>query len=224
MAETLVNARGVSKTYNIPGRQAVEVLHDASCSIEIGDRIALVGSSGSGKSTLLNILGGLESPTSGEIDWPGLGRRSELQPLKIAFVFQSPSLFPPLTVIQNVALPLVLAGRLMQTTERAQRLLLQLGLADLSNKLPEELSGGQAQRVAMARALIVRPKLLIADEPTGQLDTRTSMAFLDIVLDHLEETQSALVVATHDGKVAQRMRQRWTMQHGRLSSRAEEWA
>jgi len=175
------------------------------------------GPSGSGKSTLLALLGGLLSPTHGDISWPALGSRRDLQPLQIAFVFQTPSLFPPLTVLQNVTLPLLLAGQPARSKERAECLLALFGLANLTRKLPEELSGGQAHRVAMVRALMVRPRLLIADEPTGQLDTLTATSLLDRIFDQLAGTEAALLVATHDAKVARRMRTRWTMDHGRLS-------
>ncbi|MBL0373977.1 ATP-binding cassette domain-containing protein [Rhizobium sp. KVB221] len=221
MTEKLVDAYHLAKVYHLPDGETVEVLRDATCSVMPGDRIAVEGPSGSGKSTLLTILGGLVSPSAGEINWPALGKRTDLQPMQIAFVFQSPSLFPPLTVLQNVSLPLLLAGRSTNATARAERLLDVLGLAGLSSKLPEELSGGQAQRVAMARALVVRPKLLIADEPTGQLDTRTAMVLLDVVLDQLAETYSALILATHDGQVSRRMRKRWSMERGRVSTAGE---
>jgi putative ABC transport system ATP-binding protein/lipoprotein-releasing system ATP-binding protein len=183
-----------------------------------GDRIALEGPSGSGKSTLLTILGGLASPTAGDISWPALGDRTDLQPLQVAFVFQTPSLFPPLTVLQNVTLPLILAGRSIQSKERGQHLLDCFGLSSLADKLPEELSGGQAQRVAMVRALAVRPKLLIADEPTGQLDGPATRMFLNAVLEQLEPTPAAFVLATHDGDIARYMSRRWKMDHGRLTT------
>jgi putative ABC transport system ATP-binding protein/lipoprotein-releasing system ATP-binding protein len=221
MTEKLVDAHGLTKTFPVSGNRTVQVLHDASFVVLPGDRIAIEGASGSGKSTLLSILGGLVSPTAGDIAWPALGDRADLQPLQAAFVFQSPSLFPPLTILQNVTLPLVLAGRSVHATERAERLLDLFGLTALSSKLPEEISGGQAQRVAMARALIVRPKLLIADEPTGQLDTKTAMSAIDILVDQLDQTRSALILATHDTKIASRMRSRWTMDHGRLSTSME---
>lgn len=221
MSERLVEAKGLSKAFQSRGGKPIEVLRDASCTIDFGDRIALEGPSGSGKSTLLAILGRLVSPTAGDVTWPALGSKSDLQPLQTAFVFQTPSLFPPLTVLQNITLPLVLAGRTVHSLERAQRLLELFGLASLANKLPEELSGGQAQRVAMARALIARPKLLIADEPTGQLDTQTATSFLDTVLEQLTDTPAALLVATHDAKIAARMRIRWRMDHGQLSTNPE---
>lgn len=221
MVEHVVEAQGLSKHFASRHGEPLEVLRDASCTISLGDRIAVVGPSGSGKSTLLAILGGLIVPTSGDVTWPALGDRRGLQPLQVAFVFQTPSLFPPMTVLQNVTLPLVLAGKVLHSTERAEHLLDLFGLADLANKLPEELSGGQAQRVAMVRALLARPKLLIADEPTGQLDTQTATAFLYTVLEQLADTPAALLMATHDAKVAGRMQTRWRMDHGQLWTGSE---
>jgi len=133
------------------------------------------------------------------------------------FVFQSPSLFPALTAAQNISLPMILAGELSSADRTAALLLDTFGLDELADKLPEELSGGQAQRIAMARALAIGPKLILADEPTGQLDSVTAQLFFDTVLSHLENTGIALVVATHDEAVAARMATRWTMEHGRLT-------
>ena len=134
--------------------------------------------SGSGKSTLLHILGGLETPSSGSVVWPLRGERENLRPGKIAYVFQVPSLIPSLTVLENVALPLVLQ-RDDNATGRALEALTRLELASLAAKLPEELSGGQAQRVAVARALAGHPQLILADEPTGQLDRATAAHLLE---------------------------------------------
>ncbi|UVK47886.1 ABC transporter ATP-binding protein [Mesorhizobium sp. AR07] len=192
------------------------VLRDVDCEIAAGARIALVGPSGSGKTTLLHILGGLDIPTAGAITWPGLGSYEELRPRQIGFVFQSPSLFPALTATQNVGLPMVLVGESGAADRTAAALLQSFGLGELGDKLPEELSGGQSQRIAMARALAVGPKLVLADEPTGQLDSMTAQLFFDAVLDRLDGTDIALVVATHDEAVAARMATRWTMDHGRL--------
>jgi putative ABC transport system ATP-binding protein/lipoprotein-releasing system ATP-binding protein len=163
-------------------------------------------------------MGGLDLPTSGTIEWPGLGAFEELRPGKIGLVFQTPSLFPALTAAQNAALPPILSreGKRPSHDDRVSALLEVFGLSGLANKLPEELSGGQAQRVAMARALAIGPKLILADEPTGQLDSRTAQLFLGMVLEQLEDTDAALVVATHDRDIAARMKTNWIMVHGRL--------
>ncbi|UCI30815.1 MULTISPECIES: ABC transporter ATP-binding protein [unclassified Mesorhizobium] len=218
MGETLVVAKGLGRDFRDGNAGRIEVLRNVGCEIVSGARIALVGPSGSGKTTLLHILGGLDRPTAGVVEWPGLGTFEALRPRQIGFVFQSPSLFPALTAVQNVGLPLLLAGENAGAEEIGASLLQSFGLGELGDKLPEELSGGQAQRIAMARALVMGPKLVLADEPTGQLDSRTALRFFDAVLDRLEGTDVALVVATHDEAMAKRMATRWTMDHGRLTT------
>lgn len=133
-------------------------------------------------------------------------------------MFQSPSLFPALTAAENVALPFVLAGEHSAAGNAARMLLQSFGLGELADSLPEELSGGQSQRIAMVRALAMRPRLVLADEPTGQLDSITAQFLFDTILERLEGTDAALVVATHDEAIAARMATRWTMDHGRLVS------
>jgi len=214
MTEILAVCRNVGREFS-SGREHIAVLRGVDCEICRGARIALVGPSGSGKTTLLHILGGLDRPTSGEVEWPAFGTVGQLRPRRIGFVFQSPSLFPALTAAQNVDLPAILAEA-ATPPGYSHDLLIRFGLGELADKLPEELSGGQAQRVAMVRALALRPSLVLADEPTGQLDGITAQFFLDTVLEHLEGTEAALVVATHDEAVAARMASRWTMDHGRL--------
>ena len=215
-AEPLAVARGVSRTYRIGGETIVAV-REATCTVPPAARVALVGASGSGKSTLLQLLGGIETPSSGEIAWPALGSRDELRPRHIAFVFQNQNLLAPLTAAENVELPLVLQGASHADAHAvAARTLDSFELGDLRDKLPEELSGGQAQRVAFARAIAARPELILADEPTGQLDTATADRFLKTALAVLDAEGIALVVATHDERVAARMSHRWTMQHGEL--------
>lgn len=216
MIEPLVVCRQLGRDFPDGSGPRVPVLHDVDCEILSGARIGLVGPSGSGKTTLLHIFGGLDRPTSGAIEWPALGSRERLRPRQIGIVFQSPSLFPALTAIQNVELPRLLAGE--KADPRASfALLVAFGLGDVADKLPEELSGGQAQRVAMARALALGPRLVLADEPTGQLDSITAQHVLDAVLERLEGTNTALIVATHDETIAARMATRWSMDHGRLT-------
>lgn len=216
MSETLVVGKGLGRDFRDGNAGLVRVLSDVDCQIVSGARIALVGPSGSGKSTLLHILGGLDKQTAGTVEWPGLGSFEELRPRHIGFVFQTPSLFPALTAVQNVELPLILGGKVPKNNATAMSLLDAFGLAEVADKLPEELSGGQAQRVAMARALVIGPKLILADEPTGQLDSVTAQLFFDVLLKRLEGTDVALAIATHDEAVAARMATRWTMDHGRL--------
>lgn len=217
MHEMLVRIENGERIYFSRGGTPVVAVAAATCAVLPGDRIALVGPSGSGKSTLLHLLGGLESLTAGSIKWPALGTYESLRPLKIGLVFQMPSLLAPLTVVENVEMPLLL-GQVSVDEARTAALdaLDRIGLKSIAEKLPEELSGGQAQRVAVARALATQPKLLLADEPTGQLDHLTAQHLFDVLLASLEGTETALVVATHDMTVAERMKTIWHMQHGNL--------
>lgn len=214
MTELLVEVQHVGKTYT-RGEVQETALVSATCSIKPGDRIALVGPSGSGKSTLLHLMGGLDQPTSGNISWPGLGICETLRPQKIGFIFQMKSLLLPLTVVENIELPLLLGHvEAAKARKTALEILERMRLNYIAEKLPEELSGGQAQRVAVARALACRPQLILADEPTGQLDHPTAQHLFDVLLDSLEGLDTALVVATHDQAIAERMKTIWQMQHG----------
>jgi putative ABC transport system ATP-binding protein/lipoprotein-releasing system ATP-binding protein len=218
MSEVLAVCRNVDRDFFSGSGGHALVLRNVNCEIREGERIALSGPSGSGKTTLLHILGGLDHPTGGQIEWPSLGTVEQLRPRQVGFVFQSPSLFLPLTAAQNVDLPAILAGRdASYDGKDASALLCAFGLGELADKLPEELSGGQAQRVAMVRALALRPRLILADEPTGQLDGTTAQSFVDLVLEHLEGTRAAIVVATHDQAIALRMTTHWTIDRGRLT-------
>ncbi len=214
----LVKANNLRRVYK-RGPAQVVALASATCTVRAGDRIAVVGPSGSGKSTLLHLLGGLDEPSSGTISWPALGARATLRPAHIAYVFQAPSLLPALSVVENVELPLLLLGELDVAAARASALeaLGRLNMSDLAERLPEELSGGQAQRVGLARSLASRPRLLLADEPTGQLDHATARVVLDALLASIDNTPTALVVATHDSAVSSRMATIWRMQHGTLA-------
>jgi putative ABC transport system ATP-binding protein/lipoprotein-releasing system ATP-binding protein len=211
MSEPLVRCESAARTYG-KGSTATVGLQPTDCEIAPGARIALVGPSGSGKSTLLHLMAGLDRPTHGNVTWPGL---ADARP---AVVFQGPSLLPPLTVEENVALPLILAGdRDFNARLRAMAALGRLGLAALAAKLPEEISGGQAQRVAIARAVAGRPRLLLADEPTGQLDAVTGASVIDALLEAAASAGAALVVATHDPAVAERLDEWVEMHSGRLT-------
>jgi putative ABC transport system ATP-binding protein/lipoprotein-releasing system ATP-binding protein len=214
----LVEARDLGRVYE-RGHTRVVALADVTCAVQPGQRIAVVGPSGSGKSTLLHLLGGLDEPSSGSIAWPALGPRATLRPSHVAYVFQAPSLLPALSVVENVELPLLLGevdAKVARTA--AEEALGRLDLSELAERLPEELSGGQAQRVALARALAARPRLLLADEPTGQLDHDTGRHVLDALLASIDDTPTALVVATHDPAVFGRMDTVWQMHHGSLAA------
>ncbi len=221
MPEVLAYIHDGVRTYP-RGKIPVVALASATCAVMPGDRIALVGPSGSGKSTLLHLLGGLDMPTSGILAWPALGARETLRPGKIGVIFQMPSLLAPLTVVENVEIPMLLR-HVAAKEARAAALdaLERIELSSIAEKLPEELSGGQAQRVAVARALACQPKLILADEPTGQLDHPTAQHLFDVLLASLEGTDTALLVATHDMTVAERMHMVWRMQHGILEVHAD---
>jgi ABC-type lipoprotein export system ATPase subunit len=213
----LVHGRNVARTFG-QGAAAVVAVHDAHCVVFPGDHIAVMGTSGSGKSTLLHLLAGLDAPTVGAVTWPVIGTRAQLRPGPIGVVFQSPSLMPPLTVLENVTLPLLLVGMDRDVAQsQARQALGTLDLEELAEKLPEELSGGQAQRVAIARILASRPRLILADEPTGQLDHSTGVQVIDALVAVAMTTKAGLLVNTHDPAVAERFSTRWTMDDGRLT-------
>jgi len=212
----LVECRGAARTYG-SGRAATVALEPCDCEVRRGERIAVTGPSGSGKSTLLHLMAGLDLPTRGEVSWPALGTRSALRPGPVAFIFQGPSLLPPLTVEENVALPLTLAGADGRVAAAAVRDALELvGLLEVSERLPEEISGGQAQRAAVARALAGEPDLILADEPTGQLDRGAATGVIEALLAVADRADAALVVATHDPGVAAALEERWQIHSGRL--------
>lgn len=215
MTTPLVEANGITRHFQLGGK-LIEALRPASFQVLPGDRIALVGPSGSGKSTLLNLIADLDVPSAGHLSWPGLGPSGTLRPGKIGMVFQASSLLPMLNLTENVALPLLLEGHTQEAREQALHALDAVGLGSLADKLPEELSGGQAQRVGLARALVGQPKLILADEPTGQLDHATAQHIFDVLLATLENTETALIVATHDPAIAARLHSLWPISHGTL--------
>ncbi len=206
--ERLASCRNVEVVYG-DGDTAVHALAGVSVGIERGERLALLGRSGSGKTTLLHVLGGLVEPTRGEVEWQGrplasLDRaaRGAVRARGIAYVFQGANLLPHFTAAENVAFAAHLAGE----SELSPEALLELvGLAAKADHLPAELSGGEAQRVAMARALAQQPDLLLCDEPTGHLDSDTSERVLDLIDALQREFGFALVIATHDPDVAARL-------------------
>jgi putative ABC transport system ATP-binding protein/lipoprotein-releasing system ATP-binding protein len=216
MSDVLAEAIDAGRVFGTNGSKVVALQH-ATCKIERGDRIALVGPSGSGKSTLLHLLAALDEPTSGTVTWPALGERATLRPAKISFVFQTEGLLAPLTVLENIEVPRLLAGsNADEARNDASAILAALDLVAIADKLPEEISGGQAQRAAVARSLITKPALILADEPTGQLDHQTAKQLLDLLLRRLKGSDAALVISTHDPVIAARMKTQWTMEHGLL--------
>ena len=216
--DLLVTARHATRTFG-SGSLAVVAVQDVTCDIGEHEMIALTGPSGSGKTTLLHLLAGLDDPTGGSVTWPGMGCRQALRPGLVAVVFQSPSLLPALNVRENVALPLLLLGLdRASANEAADQSLALLDLSRFAAALPEELSGGQAQRASIARALTGRPRLILADEPTGQLDQVNAQMVVDTLIDAARRSGAALVVNTHDGHIARQLPQRWTMNDGRLDT------
>jgi putative ABC transport system ATP-binding protein/lipoprotein-releasing system ATP-binding protein len=220
MDEILVSLENVSRCFRNGERQRA-ALANISCQVLAGDRVAVVGPSGSGKSTLLHLMAGLDQPTRGIVDWPALGPKTELRPDKICVVFQIPSLLPTLTVLENVELSWLLSKR-DEALARPNALgaLEKLGLSAIADKLPDEISGGQMQRVAAARAIVCEPRLILADEPTGQLDRVTASQLIEELFDSVAKSGAALIVATHDLTIAGRMRNQWLMAHGKLELRA----
>ncbi|QNE22664.1 ATP-binding cassette domain-containing protein [Kribbella qitaiheensis] len=213
---SLVRCVDVARTFG-QGDRAVVAVHGCSCEVAASARIAITGSSGSGKSTLLHLLAGLEVPTSGTVSWPEFGTSLAERGRDIAVVFQGPSLLPALDVLENAMMAAVLTGiDEAEAVVRGLAALQAVGISDLSNQLPETLSGGQAQRVAVARALTSRPRLLLADEPTGQLDGVTGRHVMDVLLAAADELGAALVVSTHDPAIAARLAEQWEMRDGRL--------
>lgn len=188
----------VRKRFKIPGQKPIEVLKGVNLAVKTGEKVAIIGRSGAGKSTLLNILGDLERPTSGTVT----------RPENIGFVFQSYHLMPELTVLENVLLPTMakrFRGRALlpdASRRHAEELLDKVGLADRMNHLPTELSGGEMQRVALARALVTEPDLVLADEPTGNLDALTGAEVLKILADLSAGKSVALVMVTHSPEAA----------------------
>ena len=217
MDEVLLSLENVSRHY-ADGRVELVALTRVSCQVIGGARVAVVGASGSGKSTLLHLMAGLDKPTSGVVRWPALGPETELRPDQIGMVFQTPSLLPTLTVIENIELSWLLSERNEAGARPAAlRILEKLGLSAIAHKLPGELSGGQMQRVAVARALVCEPRLILADEPTGQLDSSTASKLIEVLIELASQAGAALVIVTHDTAVAGRMQIRWGIAHGKLN-------
>lgn len=211
MSETILSARSASKTYTM-GKRSLEVLRGVSLDVLRGEFIALRGASGAGKSTLLHLFGGLDTPNSGEIWFAGrnLNQLPEseivrLRNTKIGFVFQAYHLLPELDALENVCLPARIARvPAAEAEKRGRELLARVGLAARVDHKPYELSGGEQQRVAIARALINEPELILADEPTGNLDSHSGAEIIDLLAGLREERNTTLMIATHDASVAAR--------------------
>jgi putative ABC transport system ATP-binding protein len=224
----VVEAHGATKVYRLDGVE-VRALDGVDLVVAPGDSLAIMGPSGSGKSTLLGLLGGLDRPTSGTLRFQGTDvtrlsddQLAEVRNRVVGFVFQSFQLLPRTPAVGNVGLPLVYRG--LGRAERRRRAVSTLESVGLGHRLqhrPSQLSGGEQQRVAIARALVTEPAMLLADEPTGNLDSRSGDEVLDLLVHLHDERGVAVVVVTHDQGVAARFRRRVTMADGRLTSATE---
>ncbi len=222
--EPLYRLAGISKHYRKP-RETVTALQQIDLEIAAGEFIAIQGLTGSGKSTLLLLLGGLDRPSTGSLQFEGrdLGRLREAELTKVradhlGFVFQAYNLMPTLTALENVEAALVPLGtKAPERRERSAEALAEVGLAGRAGHLPGELSGGEQQRVAIARALVKRPQVLLADEPTGNLDEATRGDIVGLIRKLWEERQLTVVMVTHDGSVAAQARRRLWLDQGSLS-------
>lgn len=225
MSEPVLSCHSIIKSYQEAGC-SVSVLHDISLSVAVGERIAIVGSSGSGKSTLLNILGGLDTPDSGEVEVAGQAlytiseaQRCRLRNRSLGFVYQFHHLLHEFTALENVAMPLLIGGAdAKEAKERAQQSLMRVGLAHRLAHKPAQLSGGERQRVAIARALVTEPACVLMDEPTGNLDRHTA-ADVQHYLDELNQSlDTAFVIVTHDMQLAERMGRVYELVDGRFNA------
>src|SRR6478736_4683586 len=211
MSETLLSARSVTKSYTM-GKRRLDVLRGVSLEVTRGEFVALRGASGAGKSTLLHLFGGLDSPNAGEIWFAGKNLAqasdSELTKLrngKVGFIFQAYHLLPELDALENVCVPARLARVPADVAaKRGQELLQRVGLGARLDHKPYELSGGEQQRVAIARGLMNEPELILADEPTGNLDSHTGHEIVDLLVSLRAEKNTTLIIATHDASVAAR--------------------
>ncbi|HXF65326.1 MAG TPA: ABC transporter ATP-binding protein [Burkholderiales bacterium] len=225
LAPVIIGARGLGKQV-ITGDAELTILEDVSLEVRAGEAVAIVGVSGSGKSTLLGLLAGLDTPSAGSVRIDGQDLfaldedgRARLRGRMIGFVFQSFQLLPAMTALENVMLPLELAGA-PSAREAARAMLERVGLAGRLGHYPKQLSGGEQQRVAIARAFVTRPKLLFADEPTGNLDAATAAQVIELLFELNRESATTLLLVTHDEAITRRCDRVLRLAAGRLQNEA----
>lgn len=221
---SVIHIRNIVRNFQM-GQEIVYVLKGIDLDIQRGEYVAIMGPSGSGKSTLMNLLGCLDTPTSGQYVLNGKDvsqlsddQLAEIRNKEIGFVFQTFNLLPRTTAIDNVALPMIYAGASKsERTERAKEVLASVGLADRMDHKPNELSGGQRQRVAVGRALVNKPSIILADEPTGNLDSKTSLEILQL-FDEIHQAGNTVIVVTHEEDVAERAKRVIRLRDGIIES------
>jgi lipoprotein-releasing system ATP-binding protein len=227
MTETVLSASGLSRSY-LEGSSRLQVLQDLQMSIAAGERVAIVGSSGSGKTTLLQLLGGLDKPDAGRVEVGGqdihaLNERDRctLRNRTLGFIYQFHHLLPEFSALENVAMPLLVRRvKASEARARAMQVLDQVGLSDRLNHRPHQLSGGERQRAAVARALVAEPRLVLADEPTGNLDGTNAAQVFNLMLELNRARGTSLVVVTHDLRLAARMDRMLHLIDGKLREEA----